>query len=313
MVKKRRFGFSIVAGVGAVLGHLREPVEQRLARHPHAVEPQPAVVDAVEAELEAVVLDPYAGRRRPGLVADRHHEGVHARGPRPPTSRAGRTRPPPGRAGRRCRCSPCGPPSPWVVITNSPVPGVVRRHRAEGLHVAAVPGLGHREAAHQLPGHQVAQVGVVVALGAELEDRAAEQPELHAHLHQHRQVAVREGLERRDRRAEVAAAAVLLREAHPRLAGRGHLEHQVADPVAVVLVRQRLGLLEDRRRTPRGCGEPGRAPRRTSRRAGLPSAATSTSGAAAGGLGSGLGGRDGWDRLVAMQFTLPGQVGADAW
>ena len=77
--------------------------------------------------------------------------------------------------------------------------------------------LGHREAAHQPPGDQVAQVGVVVTLGAQLQDRAAEQPELHADLDQHRQVAVGQRLERRHRRADVAAAAVLLGEAHPRL------------------------------------------------------------------------------------------------
>ena len=38
-----------------------------------------------------------------------------------------------------------------VVITNSWVADVVRRDGAERLDVGAVPGLGHREAAHQLP------------------------------------------------------------------------------------------------------------------------------------------------------------------
>ena len=79
-----------------------------------------------------------------------------------------------------------------------------------------------------LPVIRSGEVGVVVLLGAELEDRAAEQPELHADLHQHRQVAVRQRLEGRDRGADVATAAVLLGEAHAGLAGRGHLDDDVA-------------------------------------------------------------------------------------
>ena len=118
-------------------------------------------------------------------------------------------------------------------------------------------GLGHREAAHQLPGDQVAQVGVVVRLGAELEDRAAEEPELHADLHQHRQVAVRQRLERGDRGADVAAAAVLLREAHPGLAGRGHLDHDVLDPLAEVVDATAPRPRRGSRRTRRGWCAPG--------------------------------------------------------
>ena len=123
---------------------------------------------------------------------------------------------------------------------------VVRRERAERLDVAAVAGLGHREAAHGLRGDQVGEVGVVVRLGAELQDRAAEQPELHADLHQHRQVAERQRLERGDRGADVAAAAVLLGEAHPGLAGRGHLDDDLLHPLPELGAGQRLGLLEDR-------------------------------------------------------------------
>ncbi len=58
MVKKRRVGVLDRAGVGAVGRDLAEPVEQRLARHPHVVEPDPPVVDAVEAGLGPAVLDP---------------------------------------------------------------------------------------------------------------------------------------------------------------------------------------------------------------------------------------------------------------
>jgi hypothetical protein len=112
--------------------------------------------------------------------------------------------------------------------------GVVRRHRAEGLHVGAVPALGHREAAHRAAGHEVGEVGVVVVLRAELEDRAAEQAELDADLHQHREVAEGEGLEGRDRGADVAPAAVLGREAHAGLPGPGHRHDDVLDPLAEV-------------------------------------------------------------------------------
>ncbi|CAM5240461.1 hypothetical protein SMICM304S_06946 [Streptomyces microflavus] len=65
--------------VEAFGGDVGEPVEQRLARNPHAVEADAPVVHAVEAHLAAVVLDPDAGRR---LTADpdRYDERVHALG-----------------------------------------------------------------------------------------------------------------------------------------------------------------------------------------------------------------------------------------
>ena len=85
----------------------------------------------------------------------------------------------------------------------------------------------------------------MVALRAQLQDRPAEEPELHAHLDQHRQVAEGQRLEGRDGGADVPAAAVLLGEAHPGLPGRGHLDHQLLDPLAVVLARERLGVGED--------------------------------------------------------------------
>ncbi len=90
---------------------------------------------------------------------------------------------------------------------------VVARPRPHLLHVGAVRGLAHREAARQLELGDVAQVGVVVALGAEVEDGAAEEPELHAALDEQREVAEGERLEGRDRAADVAAASVLAREA----------------------------------------------------------------------------------------------------
>ncbi len=220
-----------------------EPVEQRLARHPHAVEADPAVVDAVEPHLAAVVLDVDA-RAGLALLADRHDERVHA---------LGRAADLELREDDRDLGVLRGV-ADVVLARLVAVRGdhellgghVVRRDRAERLDVGAVPGLGHREAAHQLPGDQVGEVGVVVALRAELQDRAAEEAELHADLHQHRQVAVRQRLERRDRGADVTAAAVLLGEAHPGLAGRRHLDDDLLHPLAEVVDGQVLGVLEDR-------------------------------------------------------------------
>ena len=145
--------------------------------------------------------------------------------------------------------------------------GVVRRDRAERLHVGAVAGLGHREAAHHLPGDQVGEVLLVVPRGPELEDRPAEQPELDADLDQHRQVAEGQRLEGRERRPDVTPAAVLLREAHAGLAGGRHLEDDLLDPLPERRPVERLGLLEDRRRTRPGWCAPAAAPRRTGRRA----------------------------------------------
>jgi hypothetical protein len=227
--------------VDAVLAHVGEAVEQVGPRHAHAVEPEPAVVDAVEAHLEAVVLDPDA-RQEVAVRPDGYDEGVHAVGLATHLELGEDHRDVGVRRGVAD-----------VVLARDLVRGrdhelvggrVVGRGGAERLHVGAVPGLGHREAAHQPAGDQVGEVGVVVALRAELEDRPAEQPELHADLHQHRQVAVGQGLERRDRRADVATAAVLPREAHAGLAGGRHREHELLDPLAEVGPRHGLGVLE---------------------------------------------------------------------
>ncbi len=151
-------------------------------------------------------------------------------------------------------------------MTNSPAPGVVRRGRAEGLHVGAVAGLGHREAAEQPAVDQVVEVGVVVRLRAELQDRAAEQAELHADLDHHGQVTERERLEGRHGGADVVAAAVLRGEAEPGLPGGGH---QPARPRAPARGTRRGASSAGRRgcrRARRGCSARGPAPRRSSRR-----------------------------------------------
>ena len=74
-------------------------------------------------------------------------------------------------------------------------------------------GLGHREAAEQLEVDELLHVGLVMALGAEVLDRAAEQAPLHAGLDHQRQVGHGEHLDLRDGGADVAVAAVLLLEA----------------------------------------------------------------------------------------------------
>lgn len=130
-------------------------------------------------------------------------------------------------------------------MTNSWVPAVVHREGAERLHVGAVPGLGHREAAHQLSGDQVRQVGVVVTPCAQMQDRAAEEPELHADLHQDRQITEGQRLERGDRGSDVTAAAVLRRKAHAGLTGRGHVDHELTHPLTVRVDAEFVGLLED--------------------------------------------------------------------
>ena len=122
---------------------------------------------------------------------------------------------------------------------------VVRRCGPERLDVGPVPRLGHREAAHQPAGDQVGQVGVVVRLRAELEDRAAEEAELHPDLDQHAQVAEGEGLEGGHRRSDVAATAELAREAHAGLAGTRHLDDDVTHTVAEVGGAHLLGVHED--------------------------------------------------------------------
>ena len=101
--------------------------------------------------------------------------------------------------------------------------GVVGARRPQLLDVGAVAGLGHREAAGQVEAHDVAQVLVVLALGAQQLQRAAEQAPLDAGLDHDRQVAEREHLDRGDRAAGVVLAAVLLRESEAHPAGVGQL------------------------------------------------------------------------------------------
>ena len=137
----------------AVRGHLAVPVQQVLARHPHVVEHDPAVVHAVEAHLAAAVGQGDAGQGVPRLVADGHEHRVHA-------VALGLA------AGRRAvelhehrRHAPVARGVADVVLArrlgrrvDDELLGgrVVGRRRVDRLDVGAVTGLGHREAAQQL-------------------------------------------------------------------------------------------------------------------------------------------------------------------
>ncbi len=229
--------------VDALRGDVGEAVEEGLARDAYPVEPDASVVHAVEAHLAAVVLD---GDARGALAAgpDRHDERVHALA-RAVDLQLGE---------HDSQFSVTGRVADVVLARLVALGGddellgggVVPRDGAERLHVGAVSGLGHREAAHQLPGDQVGQIGVVVAFGAQVQDRAAEEAELHADLDEHRQIAERQRLERGDRGPDVPAPAVPGGEPHTGLARRRHLDHPFAHPLAERVDVELLGLVEDR-------------------------------------------------------------------
>src|SRR5207302_6687412 len=130
--------------------HLAKAVEQCLARHANLVEPEPAVVDTVQAALVTAILDPDAAVRSPALVPDRHQEDVH------PSAFAG------GHELREYGGHPAVARHvpdvvlPGVVVRRVDheffVLGIVGRDRPDRLHVGAVPGFRHGEAAGQLHG-----------------------------------------------------------------------------------------------------------------------------------------------------------------
>ena len=84
---------------------------------------------------------------------------------------------------------------------------VVRRGGADRGDVRAVARLRHRERARDLDRHRVGQELVVVALGAQVEDRRREQAPLHARLDLQRRVGGDELLEPREEAAVVVGAA----------------------------------------------------------------------------------------------------------
>ncbi len=148
--------------------------------HAHVVEVQAAVVDAVEAALEPVVLAADAREEVAVLVAQRHVEAVHAvvdavrdelreHRRRDAVQRRVAEVVLPGAAERRVDDELLGL-------------GVVGRGRADRGDIRAVAGLGHRERAGDLEAHDAGEPLVVVLLRAQLQHGRAEQPPLHAGL-----------------------------------------------------------------------------------------------------------------------------------
>ena len=211
-MKNRRSGILDRRGVGAVLGDVGVLVQQVLPRNADVVELDAAVVDAGQSALVVAVRRRHAGQVVALVVADRHHEAVHA------VAFAVR-----GDQLRENGCHPGGFGGTADVVLARGAGGgvddellrrrVVGRGGLQGLHVAAVAGLGHREAAEQVEVDDLLYVRLVMALGAEVLDGAAEQAPLHAGLDHQRQVGHRQHLDLGDRRADVPVAAVLLLEA----------------------------------------------------------------------------------------------------
>ena len=197
--------------VRPVRGHVAVLVEQVAAGHPHVVEPEPPVVDAVQPALEPVVLAADAGQELPRpRVADRHVEGVH-----PVPDAVG------DELGEDHRRVPVQGGVAEVVLPGRPVGRVqdellrrrvVRGGGGQACDVRAVARLGHRERTRHAQVHRCGQQPVVMVLGAQVHDRRREEPPLHARLDLQRRVGDDDLLEPRDRRPVLVLAAQLGRE-----------------------------------------------------------------------------------------------------
>ena len=88
-----------------------------------------------------------------------------------------------------------------------------------------MPGFGHAERAEQFEVDEVGDVALVVACGAQVLHRTAEQAPLDARLHHERRVRVTQHLDADDRPADVAGTTVLGAEARRRKVLRGQLLH----------------------------------------------------------------------------------------
>ena len=124
---------------------------------------------------------------------------------------------------------------------------VERRCRQEALDVAAVAGLGHREAPLQLArddaGHEV-----VVAARPEQGHGAAEEAPLDAGLDEEREVAVTEHLEGSDRLAIMRCPALVFWKALSRIGFRGEGSQLRGDAGPVLVHGERCGRRPERRR-----------------------------------------------------------------
>ena len=222
--------------VAAVRRDRAESVQQRLAGHPDAVEPEATVVDAIEAALVPAVLDPHAGAGPPPLIPDRDQESVHSTA---------------GAAGDqlgedRGQASVAGGIAD-VVLARVIVGRVddeflalwvVGRRGPDRLHIGAVPGLSHGKAAGKGHGHGIAQITPVVLRRSEPADDPAEQPPLHSQLDQQRQVDQRQDLEGGKRATQVAFTAMLAREEKARASAPAHQPGLLQHPLAIGLHRQ---------------------------------------------------------------------------
>ncbi|BDZ61059.1 hypothetical protein GCM10025873_08500 [Demequina sediminis] len=152
------------------------------------------VVDTQQAALVSVVARRDAGEVLAMLVAQGHQDRVHAvtlavhdelaeHGRHVPVAR----RVADVRLGRRA-----------VRGVHLDLVGLreVGERGLEARDVGPVPEFGHREAPEEFHAGDAGQERVVVPCGPEVGHRAPEQSELDSRLDRHRQVAVREGLER---------------------------------------------------------------------------------------------------------------------
>ena len=197
------------------------------------IEEEPAVVDSGQTHLGAAVRDGDPGRRLPGIVTDGDENAVH------PVVLA--TDDELGEDGGH----PAVPGSVAdVVLAGAGVGGVdddlvgfgvVGRGGVQVLDVGAPAGLRHRETPEQAAVDDGGQVCRVVPLGAQVGDRAAEEPELHAGLDEEGEVDVAEHLEGRDAAAVVTRAALLGRQPHGGKGLRGELVEEAGRALAVVL------------------------------------------------------------------------------
>ncbi len=194
---------------------------------------QAAVVDAVQAALEAVVLAADAGQERTGCVADRHVERVHA----VVHALRDQLREHDGRDAVLRRVAEVFlPRRPERGVDDELVGvGVEGRRCADAGDIRAVADLGHRERAGNLQAHDVGEPRVVVRLGPQVQDGGAEQAPLHSALDLQARVGGDQLLEGRDVAAVVALAAEVLRKGAVHMAEVGeHLE--LAEDARAVLV-----------------------------------------------------------------------------
>ncbi len=129
---------------------------------------QPAVIDAVEAALQAVVFAADAGQEVAVLVADGRVEAVHTVVDAVCNELGEHRR----RFAVEARVAEVLLPRPAERGVDDELPGlgIVGCRCRDGGDIRPVARLGHREGAGNLEAHDVGQERVVVVLGAELQN-----------------------------------------------------------------------------------------------------------------------------------------------